>query len=143
MRTLLLPVFMLTLVLSLAGCGSGKPGDNSQPVQGKLTNNGAALQIENKAPGVAWVEVRFYPENNGQISETHFQAGVKDDGTFNVPGPSGKGLPPGKYRVIVRQWDPYPQTDKLGGKFDETNSKISYDITGSTTLDIDLAKLKP
>jgi hypothetical protein len=130
-------------VMTVGGCFSGAPNDGSQPVAGKLTSGGQPLQVAGREIGVGLVEVKFYPQDaNGKIGETHYQAGVDAQGNFRVPGPSNRGLPPGKYRIIVRQWDPYPQTDKLNGKFDETNSKIVREITTATTLDLDLAQLE-
>ena len=50
-----------------------------------------------------------------------------------------KGVPPGKYRIAVQQFDPYPTTDKLDGKFAPGKTTIVREVNGST-LDIDLAK---
>jgi hypothetical protein len=114
----------------LVGCSGGAPADGSVAVSGKVTLQGQPLQVAGREMGVGLVEVKFYPlDATGKISEQNFQAGVDAQGAFNVPGPSNRGLPPGKYRVVVRQWDPYPEVDKLQGKFDETNSKITQEIS--------------
>jgi hypothetical protein len=57
-----------------------------------------------------------------------------------VPGPDGKGIPPGMYKITVEQFDPFPTTGKLGGQFNERNSKIEREVTGSDHFDIDLDK---
>jgi hypothetical protein len=63
------------------------------------------------------------------------------DGTsYTVPGRSGNGLPAGKYRIVVRQWDPFPDFDRLGGRFDEQNSPIIREITEDTEINIDVSR---
>jgi hypothetical protein len=130
-------------VLSLVGC-QGTPSDGSVSVTGKLTSGGQPLVVQSSATGEGWVELRFYPQDaSGNINDVYHQVMVSQTGEFKVPGPSNRGLPPGKYRVVVRQWDPYPVVDKLQGKFDETNSKIVQEVVGPTTIDLDLAKQSP
>ena len=139
-----LRISLLGLICLALGCGTPAVKDGSQPVKGKLLNNGTPLTVQYKASGAGWVELRFYPvDAAGNIGELHYQAGVMDDGSFNVPGPSNNGLPPGKYRIVVRQWDPYPEIDKLGGKYDETHSPLTRDFSGASALELDLAKLGP
>lgn len=71
------------------------------------------------------VLVRFYRiGDDGQQSTDPEEAAVDAEGNLEVPGAAGSGIPPGKYRIVVRQWDPYPQVDRLNGKFDEKNSQI-------------------
>ena len=126
------------LALVLAGCGGA--GDGSQPVQGTLSMNGAELKTSGSNTD-GWVELRFLPlDAQGNSNGTFHQTQVGTKGHFQVLGPSNKGLPPGKYRIAVFQFDPYP-TDKLGGRFDEANSPITREITGPTKLELDLAKL--
>ena len=86
-----------------------------------------------------------------------FNAIVKADGTFTLPGRYGKGIPPGKYRVGVRQWSYTPPPsggpmdpkvyrsgkglDLLQGKYEENSSPIVREITDKDrTVDIDLSK---
>lgn len=133
---------MLGLIVFLVGCGESVPKDNSVAVSGKLTSGGQPLRVEMAASGAGWVELRFYSlDGSGNMGETYYISRVADDGAFKVLGPSDHGLPPGKYKVIVRQWDPFPSTDKLDGKFDETHSTIVREITGPTTIELDIAKL--
>lgn len=40
----------------------------------------------------------------------------------------------------VRQWDPYPQNDKLGGEFSEANSRIVREIGGGEDISIDVSR---
>jgi hypothetical protein len=109
------------------------------PCKGKVANAGQALQVSN--PMVGWVEVTFTAigEDGKAKPGEKFSARADQTGAFTIPGRLGKGLTPGKYRIAVRQWDPYPQTDKLNGKFDENNTKITREV-GKGDLDIDLSK---
>ncbi len=116
------PLFLLTV----SGCGG------PSTVHGKLTNGGAPVTVSDK--GV--IVISFSPEGGAGPG---FGADVKPDGTFVVRGPENKGVPPGKYRIAVMQYDPYPGTDKLDGKFGPGKTSLVRDINGGA-LDIDLAK---
>jgi hypothetical protein len=134
--------WLLVVFCALTACRS-QPSDGSVPVSGKLTRSGAALTVASAATAEGWVEIRFYgADAAGNIlnPDAYHAVSVKEDGTFNVPGPSDRGLPPGRYKLVVRQWDPYPVVDKLEGAFDETRSTIVREITGPTTIELDLAK---
>ena len=122
------------------GCGGTAPAP--EPVlllRGKVLNAGAPLVADKAKLGdYARVEVKFIPLA-GQGQE--FSAIPDQDGTFTLETADGKNLPPGKYKVAVRQWEPYPQTDKLGGKFDEQRSPIVVEITDPPKdVEIDIAK---
>ena len=78
---------------------------------------------------------RSQPDGPGRSFPTHHALLLGPPG-----GRRAGGLPPGKYRIAVRQWDPYPDTDKLGGKFDAQNSPIVREITGEEDIVIDLSK---
>ena len=79
---------------------------------------------------------------DGSPSGPSYSANAKSDGSFNVLGIGGRGLPPGKYRIAVYQYDPYPE-DKLGGRFSDERSPIVRQIDADTDLGaIDLAEVK-
>jgi hypothetical protein len=116
--------------LTAGGCGSGAS------VTGKITNGGEPLQVSDKGH----IVVTFSKEVADAAQGDGFGADLQPDGTFRVVGKTGGGIPPGKYRISVQQFDPYPTTDKLKGKFAPGKSPIVRDITGTTTLNIDLSK---
>ncbi len=102
-------------------------------MHGKLTNGGTPVTVGDKGVIVMF----FAPEGwEGQGSG----ADVKPDGTYEARGFENKGLQSGKYRISVQQFDPYPTTDKLDGKFGPGKSPIVRDVNGGAQLDIDLAK---
>jgi hypothetical protein len=116
----------LLFCLTVSGCGGGST------VRGKLTNGGAPVTVSDKGVIVMF----FAPEGwEGKGSG----ADVQPDGTYVAKGFENKGLMPGKYRISVQQFDPYPTTDKLEGKFAQGKSPIIRDVNGGR-LDIDLAK---
>jgi hypothetical protein len=60
-----------------------------------------------------------------------------DDASFQVAGKDGKGVPPGKYRVVVEHLR--QKKDLLKGEFDALKSPFVFDIdqrTGELTLDV-------
>jgi hypothetical protein len=126
------------LCLLVAGCGGG--GQRAVPVRGRVTDAGKPLHVAGRDVGIGMVVVQFYPVGeDGKAPSLAAEAQVAADGTFDAPGRDGRGLPPGKYLVAVRQWDPFPGVDKLGGRFDETRSKIVRQIDGGEIV-VDVSK---
>ena len=71
------------------------------------------------------VTLHFIPLGaDDRPSGEYESAQADEDGAFRVLGPTGEGLPPGRYRIAVYQWDPYPDTDRLEGRFDDEHSQI-------------------
>ncbi len=137
-KTQLLCLFLMSMLM---GCG-GAPVEKTYSVSGTITDNGDPLQVAGADIGVGMVQVLFYLQKpDGTQAEEWESAKVDAAGKFTLLGKDGRGIKPGKYRIAVRQWDPYPQTDKLGGMFDEKNSPIIRDISENTTIEIDLAKV--
>lgn len=134
-------VWFLGLVcLVAAGCGGG--GD--EPVvraSGRITAGGQPLHVEGRESGAGAVEIKFLRiESEGEEAAQAAITQADADGYFEVPGADGNGIPPGKYRIVIRQWDPYPQIDKLGGKYDEENTPITREITGEEEILIDVLR---
>ena len=123
MRQLLTSV-ALVVPLFLAGCGGGK-----HKVPGKVVQAGQPLTVSDQGKFV----ITFIPEGGkGAIGTS-----TRPDGTFVVTGTDGKGIAPGKYKVAVQAWDPYPRKDKLGGKYNEANTRLTVEVgTGEVVLDV-------
>jgi len=121
------------------GCGGGS-GEKTVQTKGRVTNAGEMLDVERRDVGVGMVQVIFtsVDESENNIGESSASK-VLVDGSFSVGGRSGSGLPPGRYRIGVEQWDPYPQIDKLKRKFSPTNSKIIRTIDGSP-IELDVSR---
>ncbi len=87
--------------LAFVGCPQATE-EKGFPVSGKVVENGAALKppAGNLPPGVKGVDVQFYALDASNLPGELYNAEVADDGTFKVIG-KGKGLPAGKYRVVV------------------------------------------
>ncbi len=131
--------FFAVLCLVTAGCGDG--GADTVYVRGKVSDGGRPLEVEGREVGLGMVLVQFYRiGDDGQQSTDPEEAAVDAEGNFEVPGREGSGISPGKYRIVVRQWDPYPQVDKLGGRFDAQNSQIIREVTGEEEIEIDVSK---
>ena len=131
---------MLVLFAGLlfVGCGGGS-AEKVVTVQGTITSGGQPLTVAGEEAGLGYVQVQFFRIDDAGVQSTDpASARVStSDGSFELAGHGGQGIPPGKYRVAVRQWDPYPE-DKLQGKFDETNSPILRTIEGDAMLTIEL-----
>lgn len=127
-----------------AGCGASAVHEGTVvPVQGRVTNAGQPLTVKGQEIGLGFVEVKFCKyEGEGKRTAANDAFTTKTDasGSFKISGRFGHGIPPGKYRIAVRQWDPYPSNDVLAGKFDEEHSPFIRDITRRESLEIDLSK---
>src|SRR5262245_10144991 len=124
------------LILGLAGCS-----ESLSEVKGKVHNNGQTLAVKESASGAGGrVMVLFHPQDESKKDDGPHGAIVKSDGTFSVPGATGRGLPPGKYRVEVKWQDPFPMgKDKLEGKFGPENSPVVVDIPSPKDIDINVS----
>jgi hypothetical protein len=131
----------LSALLCVITVGCGGSGEEVVRARGKVTNAGQPLQVEGRDLGLGMVKIELYPIGDDGQQSTNPEGTVADaDGSFEVPGRDGNGIPPGKYRIVLRQWDPYPQVDKLKGRFDEQNSQIVREITGKEEILIDVSK---
>jgi hypothetical protein len=100
--TLALWLAAATLAAILAGCEGGK---TTVSVTGRLLQDGQPLQVSSEGlpPGTQPIRIVFHPVlAEGQPGGEAFACKV-DTGTgeFTVPGPAGRGIPPGKYRISV------------------------------------------
>jgi hypothetical protein len=123
--------------LLLAGCA---PQDHKVVVKGRVTKGGQPLTVKDTVLGR--VVVKFVPLGEPDPKKTIGPQTAlvnQQDGTFEVKGDDGKGIPPGKYRIAVYQYDPMP-TDKLNGQFSEKTSHIEREVTGSQEIDLDVGK---
>ncbi|RCS40595.1 hypothetical protein DTL42_24810 [Bremerella cremea] len=105
----------------IAGCEKTDP-----LIQGKLTNDGQALQVSEKGD----IQVEFVQDGTGQS----YLASVKPDGSYELT------VPPGDYKVAIQQLDPYPNVDKLKGKFSQKKTPIKKKLEGGETFDIELSE---
>ncbi|VTS07420.1 carboxypeptidase regulatory-like domain-containing protein [Tuwongella immobilis] len=148
MRTHLLPrltsVAMLCgAMFGLLGCSNAPEGPKTVSITGKITKDGQPLTISpaSEASKIGRIDATFYPytEEKGKIVEPYAALYNSKDGTFTLDQP----LPPGKYRLAVQLWDPYPQKDLLKGGYTRENSPITVEIQGGESIDIDLSKYPP
>jgi hypothetical protein len=106
---------------------------NAVAARGTLLQNGEPLAVAGREIGTGMVQITFLPVDAATAGQT-FATAVDEQGNFDLPG----GMPAGKYRVAVRQWEPYPGTDKLGGRFDEQRTTLMVEVDGKTPLKVEL-----
>jgi hypothetical protein len=116
---------------ALSGCGSS----DSVRVGGSLVKGGTPLKVEEGQ----WVQLMLLPENAASSGEW-FPANINPDGTFDVPGKEGQGIPRGKYRVSVKLVTYKDRNhDLLKGVFGRETSPVVVEIDSSKNLTVDLA----
>jgi len=118
----------IALVPVWAGCES-KSSSDVVFLKGKVTNAGQPLEVKSRATGTGMVRIAFHPIKDGKAAAVEVDAtSANEAGDFHFRD----GIPPGEYRVVIEQWDPYPQVDKLNGKFSLDRSPIvktvSHDV---------------
>jgi hypothetical protein len=140
------PALAPALLVFFAGCG----GDNVR-VNGTLQRGGAPLTT---APGDR-VVLTFYPTTVAKGADgkptgiEYYTANVQSDGSFEFPGREGKGIPKGKYRVVVALYSNNVKNrkdrekDQLQGAFNEETSPVYQEVTRPGSLTIDLPKDAP
>jgi hypothetical protein len=106
----ILPLFL--------GCGPGVVQPN-----GKIVKGGQPVKVSDK--GV--IVLNFVPAEGGKEGAS-YSADTKPDGTFKIIGSDGKGIPPGKYKVAVQLFDPYPSNDLLKGKYAMGKTELTVDV---------------
>lgn len=99
-------------------------------VKGSVTKGGEALQVS----GQGDIQIHFIQEENGKMTGQTFMASVDSTGHFEAE------VPAGDYRIAVQQLDPYPDVDKLKGKFSQNKTPIKQSVKAGDTLDIDLSQ---
>jgi hypothetical protein len=110
------------LALVVLGCGGGT---GKVKAQGNLkAKDGTSLSVSDKGQ----IEIFFYSDQDDKVT---FPADVKSDGSFEVNGSDGKGIPAGKYKVSVRILDPYHPVnakDKLGERYYPPAKRIPVEV---------------
>jgi hypothetical protein len=122
------------VALMASGCGSS----DAVRVSGTLVRDGKPVVVEEGQ----WVQMLFY-EVDPKVAGESFPANVGPDGSFDLPGKEGSGIPVGKYKVVIR-WVTHKDrtTDALKDAFTLEKSPIVVEIQGSRNLTIDLSAAK-
>jgi hypothetical protein len=157
-----LACFSLPALVVLTGCGNSDEGE-LVIVRGKLTENGkpfvldqAKIPIPKGAtappPGSEGLRIVFIAMGGKKTSKNidtdeRFPATYHaDTGTFEVPGPKGKGIRPGRYKItIIADYSISGGKDKessdyFGGKFSQEKTQIIREVNGGEEIAIELAK---
>lgn len=91
----------LGIAAGLCGCGSTAPTGKQYTgatVTGTVVERGKPLKFKPNEE----VSVGFYAIDGPDAEKASFGAPVKpEDGTFTMSGPSGTGIPAGKYKITL------------------------------------------
>jgi hypothetical protein len=133
MRSVRYGLLVLATAGLLAGCGSGRVTP-----RGRLLNKGAPyLPGEGVSVHIAFFPVAGEEEPTGEAYVATFN---HEDGTFQVVGRDGRGLPPGKYRVCIQAMN-MKKKDLLKGRFAVRNTPIVREVAANNEeLTVDLAR---
>jgi hypothetical protein len=124
----------LLVAILLSGCG----GSGKFQARGRVVKGGAPLTL----PEQEYLRIVFHPvvPEGERARNTYVAVYKNNDGSFQVVGPDGKGLPPGKYRVAIEH--EAKRKDLLRGALDAENSPFVFDVsrdTGEIVIDLDKA----
>jgi len=137
-------IVLVSLVAALSGCGDKKKPDGPEisgvTITGKLLQNGKPFKI---LPDETIKIVFMSAEGEGKVAGG---ANVKEDSTFEIIGPSGKGLPAGNYKVSLNS-EIYggSGTDRFAEKFEMTYTPFLATVAAggpqNFELDLDTGKV--
>lgn len=119
--------------LLIAGCASG---EKLTTVRGKVVEEGQPIAIRPYEEGGNCLQVLFIPaDDSGAIVNAPVHSDyASEDGTFEISGDMGKGIPLRKYRVAILRVGMSPtsgSSDLWKGKFDAQKTPFVVDVTGS------------
>jgi len=123
----------LLAVICFSGCDRDYRVTGTVKLTGRVTDGGEPLQVEGREMGLGMITIGFCNNDADRIQVDSAQ--IDDDGNFELID----GIVPGTYVITVKQWDPFPQVDRLKGRFNERNSKIVREISETSELVIDLS----
>jgi hypothetical protein len=132
----------------VVGCGDSAPGDNlpTVKVRGKIVRNGVPLKLKEDPklplpPGDPGGSITFIHTDGPKIGQEQPGKLNSADGTFEMTGANGKGIPAGKYKVALRV-GAFSQPDQLKDNFSYFNTKLEVTVPdgGVSDLVIDLDK---
>jgi hypothetical protein len=135
MRALALVATGLALCLLGTACDSGP---RHVKVSGQIVRDDKAIRV----PPRTRTQVMFIAmDESGQ----KFPALVnREDFSFEVTGPKGDGIPPGKYRVSIQQWaaEPSAELTEMNKRFSQESSPVIREVPAdeAVTFKIDLVK---
>jgi hypothetical protein len=137
--------FFVVVCSVVIGCGVAS-GQKYVKVTGKLVRNGAPAKLKGDSklplpPGESGASISFV-HLDGPLSGQDEPGVVNaDDGTFEMIGILGKGIPAGKYQVVLKV-GPFGQPDGLKDQFSRKTSKLETTVpdTDAVNLVLDLEK---
>ena len=128
----------VVLLLLIAGCMPGR----IVLAKGKITNAGKTVLVDRNSNGVL---LTFHQV--GDPSKMYSANFSPVDDAFYVYGPDGKGIPAGKYKVVVTITGPKltAEQNTLNQRFNSLEkSPIEVEVVNAETpIDIDLSKFPP
>jgi hypothetical protein len=147
---------ILALLIVPLAAAPGCSGGNNVWITGKLLKGGTRyVPPKDELVTVTFVALEIQDESGKTIKGRDPYLAEYDgaSGTFTVPGPERRGIPPGKYRVAVTQrltreafdaLNPRPkkgvtrETDTLADRFGFSTSPITVEVMKSRDVTIDL-----
>jgi hypothetical protein len=110
------------LVLPLVGCSGG----SGVAVEGKVLVNGQPYKVADAEQ----LQITFLgtgADGKGISASANYDASTS---SLTVSGPTGKGIPPGSYKIAVSSSTYGPkQTDRLRGMFEADRTPLAYNVT--------------
>jgi len=121
----------LIICLACVGCGSGK-----LRTKGHVVKDGTTFIPESGT----YLEVTLLPVvGPGEKAKNWYYCEVDEEtGVFRAAGPDKRGVPPGKYKVVIELKK--NKKDLFKGKYDTVNSPYVVDLDGNTdeiVIDLD------
>jgi len=135
MRKLSFVVAVVAAGLLAGGCG----GSGKLQTRGRVLKGGQPLTV----PEDEYVRLTFVPvvEKGKQAEDLYVAEYNRADGSFKVAGKDLKGMPPGKYKIVVEHLK--KRQDLLKGAFAEATTPFVCEVKSAAdevTIDLDQMK---
>lgn len=138
-----LGVFFVLLAVVI-GCSKKDTLPGRTKAKGRILENGLPIKVNvsNLPPGDPGLQITFIRIGSVEAGD-EYDARIIDaaQGTFELIGAEGKGIPPGKYRVAITM-APIGSEDVLKGKYSREKSKVEVEVEEGKDLVIDIAQYK-
>jgi hypothetical protein len=127
MRQWFAVVVMLVVAMAVSGCGRD---ENLLRAKGQVLRDGEKLIPEDEE----YLQVAFVPINDDKTPARNWYIAEvnQNNGSFVASGGQKKGMPPGKYRVVVELLK--EKKDLLKGKFNGQDSPFVFDVYDTAEL---------
>ncbi len=128
-------ILLFSFSLFFIGCNKSKETEPELVgglITGKILDGGKPLKLlPEETVRISFISVEGNGKNAGSTE-------MKEDGSFTINGPAGKGLPAGKWKVTLNSEIYGGGDNRFADKFDSEKTPFTIDLAGSGTENFEI-----